>query len=83
MSSDEQRPGVDRRVVRLPLVPPGSPRRMAVKPLGVAPLGSPVLVGLSVPDARHHVHVVGPTGTGKSTLLVNLVCARTPPTGGG
>jgi hypothetical protein len=48
---------------------------MAVKPLGTAPLGRPVLVGLSVPDARHHVHVLGPTGTGKSTLLVNLVCA--------
>jgi hypothetical protein len=44
---------------------------MAAKPLGVAPLGHPVLVGLSVPDARHHVHVLGPTGTGKSTLLVN------------
>jgi Helicase HerA, central domain len=65
----------ERRVTRLPLAAPGSPRRMAVKPLGVAPLGRPVLVGLSVPDARHHVHVVGPTGTGKSTLLVNLVCA--------
>ncbi len=65
-----------RRPARMTLVPPGSPRRMAVKPLGTAPLASPVLVGLSVPDARHHVHVLGPTGTGKSTLLVNLVCAE-------
>ena len=29
-------------------------------------------VGLRVADARHHVHVIGPTGTGKSTLLANL-----------
>jgi len=60
---------------RLRLVPPGSPRRLAVKPLGVSPFGEPVLVGVSVPDARHHLHVPGPTGTGKSTLLLNLVCA--------
>jgi hypothetical protein len=69
-------PAPRRRPARMALVPPGSPRRMAVKPLGTAPLGSPVLVGLSVHDARHHVHVLGPTGTGKSTLLVNLVCAE-------
>jgi hypothetical protein len=30
-------------------------------------------VGLSVADARHHLHVVGPTGTGKSTLLARMV----------
>jgi hypothetical protein len=29
-------------------------------------------VGLRPADARHHVHVIGPTGTGKSTLLANL-----------
>src|SRR6266508_611847 len=60
---------------RLRLVPPDSPRRLAVKPLGTAPLGEPVLIGLAVPDARHHVHIPGPTGTGKTTLLINLVCA--------
>ncbi|MGH2725093.1 MAG: type IV secretory system conjugative DNA transfer family protein [Actinomycetota bacterium] len=30
-------------------------------------------VALAVEDARHHVHVIGETGTGKSTLLANLV----------
>ena len=30
-------------------------------------------VGLSIEDARHHLHVIGPTGTGKSTLLGNLI----------
>jgi hypothetical protein len=61
---------------RLRLVPPDAPRRNAVKPLGVAPLGEPVLVGLGVADARHHVHVLGPTGTGKTTLLLNVACAE-------
>ncbi|MFC0530240.1 type IV secretory system conjugative DNA transfer family protein [Phytohabitans kaempferiae] len=56
-------------------MPPGSPRRQAVKALGVAPLGEPVLIGLSPEDARHHLHVPGPTGTGKSTLLINLAIA--------
>ncbi len=30
-------------------------------------------VALSVPDCRHHLHVLGETGTGKSTLLARLV----------
>lgn len=60
---------------RLRLVPLDSARRQAVKALGVAPLGEPVLIGLSPADARHHLHVPGPTGTGKSTLLLNLAIA--------
>ncbi|MDQ7905977.1 type IV secretion system DNA-binding domain-containing protein [Phytohabitans sp. ZYX-F-186] len=64
-----------RAPARLRLVPPDSPRRQAVKALGVAPIGEPVLIGLSPADARHHLHVPGPTGTGKSTLLLNLALA--------
>lgn len=30
-------------------------------------------VAISVEDARHHIHVIGETGTGKSTLLANMV----------
>ncbi|HSD49196.1 MAG TPA: type IV secretion system DNA-binding domain-containing protein [Actinomycetota bacterium] len=30
-------------------------------------------VAIGVEDARHHLHVVGETRTGKSTLLANLV----------
>ncbi len=30
-------------------------------------------VALAVEDARHHVHIIGETGTGKSTLLANLI----------
>ncbi|MFN2471123.1 MAG: type IV secretory system conjugative DNA transfer family protein [Gaiellaceae bacterium] len=32
-------------------------------------------LGLAIDDARHHLHVIGPTGTGKSTLLARLICA--------
>ncbi len=30
-------------------------------------------VAIAAEDAWHHLHVVGETGTGKSTLLANLV----------
>ncbi len=30
-------------------------------------------LGLSVTDSLRHLHLVGPTGTGKSTLLLNLI----------
>jgi len=30
-------------------------------------------LALSVPDSLRHLHVIGPTGVGKSTLLVNLI----------
>jgi type IV secretory pathway TraG/TraD family ATPase VirD4 len=32
-------------------------------------------VGLAVPDARHHLRVCGPTGTGKTTLITAQVLA--------
>ncbi len=32
-------------------------------------------VAISVEDSRHHFHVIGETGTGKSTLLANMVLA--------
>src|SRR5206468_8882808 len=35
--------------------------------------GDERLLGLGINDARHHLHVIGPTGVGKSTLLANLV----------
>jgi hypothetical protein len=41
--------------------------------LGVSNAGvSPSPVAISVADARHHIHVLGETGTGKSTLLAQL-----------
>lgn len=49
---------------------------MTPKPLGVANDGPPDVIGMTVPDARHHLHVQGVTGTGKSTWLANLVLAE-------
>ena len=43
------------------------------KLLGRAEAGSRRPVGVSVADARQHLHVLGATGSGKSTLLTNLV----------
>lgn len=65
-------------------VPPVGPRRLHLvdveerpdasgKVIGRATAGGRVLVGVSTPDARHHLHVLGPTGTGKSTLLLNTI----------
>ena len=34
--------------------------------------GDERVVGLSIADSRHHLHLLGPTGTGKSTALLNL-----------
>jgi len=61
-----RQPARVRRPARLRLAPADSPRRQAVKALGVAPVGAPVLIGLAPADARHHLHVPGPTGTGKT-----------------
>jgi hypothetical protein len=66
---------IGRKPARLRLVPPDAPSRQAVKALGYTPIGEPVLIGLAPEDARHHVHMPGPTGTGKSTLLLNLAIA--------
>ncbi|MGW4294007.1 type IV secretory system conjugative DNA transfer family protein [Micromonospora chersina] len=43
-----------------------------VKVLGRSQIGRHS-VGLNMTDARQHVHVVGKTGVGKSTLLLNMI----------
>ena len=45
------------------------------KPLGRADAVTGREVAMRVSDARHHVHVLGPTGTGKSTLLGRMILA--------
>ena len=46
-----------------------------MKPLGAADTGHRRPVGLTVADARHHLHVLGATGSGKSTLMGQLILA--------
>ncbi|MBH0778740.1 type IV secretory system conjugative DNA transfer family protein [Nocardia bovistercoris] len=59
---------------RLRLAAAGSPRRRAPKPLGIGADGA--MLGLPVESARHHLHVPGVTGAGKSTWLAHLALAE-------
>ncbi|MEU5943774.1 DUF87 domain-containing protein [Micromonospora sp. NPDC047548] len=66
-------PGLDRaraKAVPAPVQVPSGGR--SVKVLGRSQIGHHS-VGLNVTDARQHVHVVGKTGVGKSTLLLNMI----------
>ncbi|GGL20206.1 type IV secretory system conjugative DNA transfer family protein [Mangrovihabitans endophyticus] len=66
-------PGLDRaraKAVPAPVQVPGGGR--GVKILGRSQVGRHS-IGLKVTDARQHLHVVGKTGVGKSTLLLNLI----------
>jgi hypothetical protein len=64
-------PGVVMAGARNAQPPPGLP--VEGKPLGVTAEGRQV--NLAVADARQHLHILGPTGVGKSTLIASLVLA--------
>ena len=61
-------PGLVRAGARSIAPPPGLPAEG--KSLGIAADGEPV--ALAVADARYHLHLLGPTGVGKSTLIARL-----------
>ncbi|MFE9695195.1 type IV secretory system conjugative DNA transfer family protein [Micromonospora sp. NPDC005806] len=68
-------PGLNRaraKAVPAPVQVPSGGR--GVKVLGRSQIGHHS-VGLQVTDARQHVHMVGKTGVGKSTLLLNMILA--------
>ena len=62
-------PGLLRAGARRITPPPGLPA--AGRPLGIGASGGAVV--LAVEDARYHLHLLGPTGVGKSTLIARLV----------
>jgi len=64
-------PGLVRAGARSVAPPPGLPAEG--KPLGLAASGEQV--ALAVADARYHLHLLGPTGVGKSTLVARLALA--------
>jgi hypothetical protein len=64
-------PGLVRAGARSVAPPPGLPAHG--KPLGRGAGGEPV--ALAVADARYHLHLLGPTGVGKSTLIARLALA--------
>jgi hypothetical protein len=55
------------------VVAPPPEVRCGAKVLGHAETGDRRRAGLEAVDARQHVHVLGTTGSGKSTLITNLV----------
>lgn len=66
-------PGLDRaraKAVPAPIAVPAGGR--GVKPLGRAELGGHA-VGLPIGDARQHLHVLGSTGSGKTTAMCHLI----------
>jgi hypothetical protein len=69
---DQPLPGVPRTRSRWLRPDPRVVSRRRVVGASSAP-GEAVTVGLGIDDARQHLHVIGPTGTGKSTLLANLI----------
>ena len=74
---DDAAPGVVKAGAKATAPPPHVYTGLGegLKPLGIADAGGGGPVGLTVPDSRHHVHIIGATGCGKSTLMANLVLA--------
>ncbi|WP_207229734.1 type IV secretory system conjugative DNA transfer family protein [Krasilnikovia cinnamomea] len=58
---------------RLNLVPLDERYGLGGKVIGVANAGPRTRIGISLTDCRYHVHALGPTGTGKTTLLMNMI----------
>ena len=72
-SRPQRRPTGRPEVRRLNLVPLAERYGIGGKVIGVANAGPRVRVGISLPDCRYHLHVLGPTGTGKTTLLLRMI----------
>ncbi|WP_280272827.1 type IV secretory system conjugative DNA transfer family protein [Nocardia wallacei] len=76
LPTDDGLPGLHRAGARAlapaPDIPSPGPH---TRPLGVADTASRRPVAVRVTDARHHLHILGPTGVGKSTLLARMILA--------
>ncbi|MDN3359281.1 type IV secretory system conjugative DNA transfer family protein [Actinomadura sp. DC4] len=71
--TDETVPGLNRAGARPtpppPALPSGGP---GVRVLGRTEAGPPRTIGIRIADARHHTHMIGETGTGKTTGLLSM-----------
>ncbi|GAA3745361.1 hypothetical protein HDA32_005122 [Spinactinospora alkalitolerans] len=71
---DETVPGLERAPARPTPPPPGiAADDPGTRLLGLADAAGARPIGLRVADARHHMHVIGGTGTGKTTFLLNMI----------
>ena len=76
LPEDPAVPGLPRAGARALPPPPGIPRPgPGRRTLGQSDSGAPRQVAVSVADGRHHLHVLGETGVGKSTLVASMVLA--------
>jgi hypothetical protein len=70
---DEAVPGLERAPARPVPPPPGlAGDEPGARVLGYADSGPSRLIGQRASDARHHTHIIGGTGTGKTSLLLNM-----------
>lgn len=74
LPADEVVPAIDRAGAR-PVAAPAAARSGGrnTKPLGVGPDGRKLAIATA--DGRHHLHLLGATGSGKSTLMQHLILA--------
>ena len=71
---DEAIPALQRAGARAVPPPPGvAGAGPGIRPIGVTDTGNPRPVGLRIPDARHHLHILGATGSGKSELMARMI----------
>ncbi len=76
LPADPAVPGITRAGARAVPPPPAIPTPgPQARPLGMADTGTPRPVAISVPDARHHMRIIGATGAGKTTLLLAQLLA--------
>ncbi|MDR7172901.1 hypothetical protein J2W56_006667 [Nocardia kruczakiae] len=76
LPTDEGLPGLQRAGARALSPAPDIPTSGEhTKPLGLADTASRRPVAVRIADARHHLHILGPTGVGKSTLLARTILA--------
>lgn len=58
---------------RLNLLPAETRTGLGGKIIGTTNAGQRLHVGISLPNCRHHLHLLGPTGTGKTSLLLRMI----------
>jgi len=76
LPTDEVTPGLQRAGAKAVPPPPGIPAvGDQIKPLGLSDSGHSRPIGLQVSDARHHMHILGATGSGKSELMARMILA--------